>query len=70
MTNDTKLKPCPFCGGTVSAYHDNLKKIMISCDQCGAMIGVSLEIGVELINGWTANYKTLEDAVKAWNNRV
>lgn len=64
-----ELKTCPFCGGRATAYQDNFKKVMVCCDECGAMIGIALECGVELVNGWTAIYETPEDAVNAWNNR-
>lgn len=61
------LQPCPFCGGGATAYKDNFGKYLVMCDECGAMIGVSLEIGKVLVNGWTAIYETPEEAVNAWN---
>lgn len=65
-----KLKPCPFCSGKATAYQDDFKKVLISCDECGAMVGVALECGVELVNGWTATFKTLDEAVEFWNRRA
>lgn len=64
------LKPCPFCGGKATAYSDNFKKICVMCDNCGAMVGVSLECGTPLVNGWTAVFESKEKAFFAWNNRT
>lgn len=70
MELKTKLKPCPFCGGNATAYKDDFEKVMISCDECGTMIGVELECGVELVNGWVATFKSPEEAAEAWNRCV
>jgi hypothetical protein len=34
------------------------------------MMGISLEIGVEIINGWTAEFESVELAVENWNRRA
>lgn len=34
------------------------------------MMGISLEIGVELINGWTAEFESAELAIEKWNRRT
>ena len=64
-----KLKPCPFCGGKATAYKDKYGKICVSCDICGAFIGIDLENGVALVDGWAATYETIEEAAKDWNRR-
>lgn len=65
-----ELKPCPFCGGQATAYMDNFGKVMCSCDACGALLGVVLECGVELVNGWTALFASKEEVIEAWNRRA
>lgn len=37
---------------------------------CGVMMGISLEIGVEIINGWTAEIESAELAIENWNRRA
>ena len=65
-----KLKPCPFCGGEATAYADNYHKIAVICNGCGVKLGIKLECGVELIDGWTAEFEDLDAAIEAWNRRV
>lgn len=67
--SETKLKPCPFCGGEVKAYADNHNKVMISCDNCNMYFGIELEIGCELEEGWKAIHKSKEEAIEKWNTR-
>ena len=57
----SKIKPCPFCGGTdmfrfVYPYRrkPGLRGCYVRCNGCGATSG---------------NYETIEDAEKAWNER-
>jgi hypothetical protein len=40
------------------------------CGECGVMMGISLEIGVEIINGWTAEIESAELAIENWNRRA
>lgn len=63
------LMPCPFCGGGAHGYRDNYGKAMVQCDECKAMIGVALECGTPLFDGWRATFETAEAAVAAWNRR-
>lgn len=56
-----KLKPCPFCGGDDLLTFQypykrkpGLRGCFIKCKTCGASSG---------------NYETIEDALKAWNER-
>lgn len=63
------LKPCPFCGGAPHIYKDNYGKVMVQCEGCKAMLGVDLECGVPLWDGWRATFDTAEAAVAAWNRR-
>ena len=44
-------------------------KYLVMC-KCGVMMGISLEIGVEIINGWTAEFESVELAVENWNRRA
>lgn len=64
------LQPCPFCGGGASAYKDNYGKVMVQCEGCKAMLGVDLECGVPLWDGWRATFEAAEAAVAAWNRRA
>ena len=65
-----KLKPCPFCGGEAEGYKDNYDKYLVACHGCGAMIGIKLECGTELKDGWIATLDTVEEAFEAWNRRT
>lgn len=64
-----KLKPCPFCGGKANVGVDDFNKYLVMC-KCGVMMGISLEIGVEIINGWTAEFESAELAIESWNRRA
>lgn len=68
MMNE-KLKPCPFCGGKANVGVDDFNKYLVMC-KCGVMMGISLEIGVEIINGWTAEFESAELAIESWNRRA
>lgn len=67
--SELKLLPCPFCGGSVTAYADRYEKVMIECGNCKMYFGVQLEIGCELKDGWKATLNSKEDAIKHWNTR-
>ena len=62
MTEETKLKPCPFCGGAGHVYEDgrlssrpyNFPKWYITCKKCG-------------VETPTAR---IEQVVEIWNRRV
>jgi len=65
-----QLKPCPFCGGEAVGYEDNYGKYLVGCPECGAMIGIKLECGEVLKDGWKATFNTIEEAFDAWNRRA
>ena len=66
-----KLKPCPFCGGKANVGLDDFNnKYLVMCGECGVMMGISLEIGVEIINGLTAEIESAELAIENWNRRA
>lgn len=54
-----ELKPCPFCGSTDIKVHGPYfiedRYVMVKCNDC---------------NCNTAIYKTVDQAVEAWNRRV
>lgn len=53
---ESKLKPCPFCGGNTKMIDTALKIIFwVRCTECGASISA---------------YGNIEDAERAWNNRA
>ena len=61
MTEETKLKPCPFCGGTdIESYQIKPSWTnpywRIGCPDCGAWFEVA---------DWTE-----EEAINAWNTRA
>lgn len=63
---DTKLKPCPFCGG--KAYIGQTKKSLkaqysVSCSnsQC---------IASRLSNPFVMHYLSIAEATNAWNRRA
>ena len=68
--SEVKLKTCPFCGGEATIYKDIYEKYLVSCNECGTLIGAELEDGVELIDGWHATFDSKSAATEAWNRRV
>lgn len=64
-----EVKSCPFCGSKAILYKDNFNKVTIICNQCGVKLGIELEDGVELKNGWKATYNSAKEAIGAWNRR-
>ncbi|MEG2765709.1 MAG: Lar family restriction alleviation protein [Acidaminococcaceae bacterium] len=65
-----KLKPCPFCGGKGVAFRDDYNNCGVYCSSCNAMVGVELESGVDLVDGWRATFDNEQKAVEAWNHRA
>lgn len=53
----TKLKPCPFCGGTPATVVDDASESLfgVKCFRCGGSV--------------EAEKQTLAEAVAAWNRR-
>ena len=62
-TDDYKLKPCPFCGGSAKlAYAINdYNRWGVYCVECGASVDVA---------DWKGAKDTPENAVIAWNRRT
>ena len=57
-----QLKKCPFCGGEVYLTQEDFygrsdNDWMVSCDNCS------------LLFGFTSQFLTKEEAIKAWNTR-
>lgn len=56
---DDNLKPCPFCGAEAHIMHVEFNDQDIwytpQCFKCPC--------------GWQYNYKTIEEAIEAWNTR-
>lgn len=65
-----ELKPCPFCGSKPKLFVDNYGQYGAMCEGCGMYLGVELECGVALHDGWKATFDTLESASGAWNRRA
>lgn len=58
-------------GGKANVGLDDFNnKYLVMCGECGVMMGISLEIGVEIINGWTAEIESAELAIENWNRRA
>ena len=55
MTDNTKLKPCPLCGGEAAMITGALDTPRVYCTRCRCNTG---------------GYKTKAEAVSAWNKRV
>ena len=55
--SETKLKPCPFCGGKpVLLKHNDEDYYKVFCECCGA-------------RQWTFANRTDRDAIRNWNTR-
>ena len=56
MSDKYELKPCPFCGGHCEVVEAlQTERFFIACTTCDTDSGF---------------YKTIEEAVEAWNHRV
>ena len=53
MNNETKLLPCPFCGGEAESI-DFFPRFFVKCKNCGANTGFHLNI---------------PNAIESWNSR-
>ena len=53
----TKLKPCPFCGGTASVVKNSNTWYRVVCDDCPCEVG----------RYW---FGKRNDAIEAWNRRA
>ena len=53
----TELKPCPFCGGTVSVVKVNNIWYRVCCDDCPCEMG----------RYW---FHSRAEAIEAWNRRA
>lgn len=58
--SETKLKPCPFCGGEAK-IHSEYVAVYIKCEECGATSGI-----VKVAAEYCANDKLAEK----WNRRT
>jgi len=67
---DIKLKPCPFCGGTVSIqlidprlYRPSMNHpFAVVCYACDLLFGYDEDYG--------GRFDTENEAIKAWNRRA
>ena len=66
----SELKPCPICGGRFQPFKDNYGKCGAYCTECGMYFGVELECGVELHDGWKAQFKNEKALTDALNRRA
>lgn len=55
--SETKLLPCPFCGGEAVFYYDDVDSYAVGCKIC---------CDVDPITTWE---KTMESAAEKWNTR-
>ena len=69
MINDIKVKPCPFCGKKVKVAKDNHDRVLIECEKCKLFLGIEVENGTELVEGWRAAFNSVAKATEAWNRR-
>ena len=64
---ETKLKPCPFCGGSAGYYefnmdsYDEYKEVYVYCRECEARTPVMHK---------NINYCAKDEVAKLWNRRV
>lgn len=67
---ETKLKPCPFCGGTdisVRAY-SICTECYIECNECNA--NISSEVNWENMTEEEHDKKCYEKLAELWNRRT
>lgn len=68
MSEKVELKPCPFCGNTarLNFTNDNHHSPWVSCD--GAIQTNGTKSCFACQYPW--NFKTVEEAIEAWNRRT
>lgn len=59
---ETKLKPCPFCGGEAKAYHEGY-------GFCGKGF-VECSCGAQMVCQYDGDSIPIEKAVENWNRRA
>ena len=64
VIDQTKLKPCPFCGGDATARKGSYG-FFARCTSCPADLGY----GSNYYDDW-GDFETLEEAIAAWNTRA
>lgn len=62
--SETKLKPCPFCGGEAVLESYNARKGFEACIQCNGCTAYVPTITYD------TEEEAIEKAIKAWNRRV
>lgn len=67
MSEDSKLLPCPFCGGEAELVfsNDNHKQPHVVCK-----FGAFLNPKCPAHNTYSWSYKTIDEAIQAWNSRA
>jgi len=72
-TDDDKLKPCPFCGGTnLEMVNTHTAAYWVQCETCGAECGDPTPYGSRLMTKAFAmkiHRASFRRAAKAWNTR-
>lgn len=67
---DTKLKPCPFCGGEANVVIAPMEgTAYVECKHCSAMMGRYRKSGESDHKGFWTHFETQEKAIEAWNRR-
>jgi len=66
----SKLRECPFCGGNFELFKDNYGKYGAYCAVCGIYVGIELECGTELRDGWKAKFESKESLMSFLNRRA
>lgn len=72
MSDETKLLPCPLCGGDAelieSDYGMYLTGYAVYCSKCCLKLGVAGRLGEAC--EWTPVFGIEAEAIEAWNTRV
>lgn len=61
MSDNQKLKPCPFCGGEAKVSYRKPYSI-VYCKKCKASTNEFCD--------WYEEQESIKDAVEAWNRRT
>lgn len=72
--NETKLKPCPFCGSeAVTEINRDERCFGIYCSRCPAEIKLTfceLELGDGSVVSFDETARAMDELVEAWNRRA
>lgn len=66
MSDETTLRPCPFCGGEASKRLFYKGKYRVHCNDCDAHSGDVCDTEAEAITAWNTRYAEVTIKGEQW----